>query len=110
MSWKGHEFEETDLSQREMGAAKVKLGDGYQEWLDTKLDILTDKYKVVAVDTVTGEDIIAEELDQKAINALPDEARAAAGTLAALSPDARRSVLAAFNEDGTINYPFKMAK
>lgn len=107
MTWKGHEFTEDDLPKREVAAAKAKLGEGYDAWLQEKLQDQTEKYRIVATDE-NGDAIIGEELDQRAINALSDSVRSVAGSLLALSQDDRAAVLAAFESDGTLKYPFNM--
>lgn len=109
MSWKGHTFTEDDLSQREVEAAKRKLGDDYGSWLEEKLAELTEKYRIVAHNDETGEDYIAEELTQRIINELPEAARSVVGNLVLLSVEHRRAVLAAFTRDGDLKSPFRKA-
>ncbi len=102
MTLKGKVFTADDLApakRQRMGEAAV------QAWAQAN----TDRYRIVARDPQTGEDIIAEELEQRALNRLSPRARRAAGALAAMDHALRREVLSAFDADGSVRNPFEKA-
>lgn len=76
----------------------------------------TARYRIVARDetALNPEDIpiIAEELNQRALNKIKDgEVRVIVGTmLQKLDPVRRAQVLASFDKDGNLVYPFTMVE
>jgi len=74
---------------------------------------LTERFKIVAIDPDEREDrqaIIAEELTQRILNKMPIKVKRAAGLLAALDPEIRAAVIAAFDGEGNLRNPFQPPK
>lgn len=108
MERKGHTFTENDISP---GRRSRMTPEDIKAWCEAH----TDRYRVVATDLSAGaadEKIIAEELDQRAINKIKNtRVRVAVGTLMQqLSQAERVEVLKAFQADGQLAYPFKLVK
>lgn len=100
MMLKGKTFTEADLPRT------CKLG---EEQRKAYLARQTEKYRIVAVDPANDMPIIAEELDQRALNKLsPKARRVATMMLFHMDEDTRVEVLRAFKKDGSLNYPFDM--
>lgn len=101
MSLKGKEFTAADLPRN------TKLNEEQKTaWAATQ----TERYAIVATDKDSGETIIAEELDQRALNKLSAKARRAAGMMMRFDQDVRAEIIAAFETDGSLKYPFDMVK
>jgi len=109
MDRKGHVFTEQDISP---GRRSRMTPEQIKEWCETE----TNRWKVVATDpspaSPADAKIIAEELDQRAINKIKNrKVRVTVGTMMQqLSQAERAEVLKAFQADGKLAYPFKMVK
>lgn len=98
---KGKEFAPDDLSQRSRGFSDEKR--------QARCNELTERFKVVAVDTDERADrqlIIAEELNQRILNRLPSRVKRVVGMMARYSPEIRAQVLTAFSKNGELINPF----
>jgi hypothetical protein len=115
MSLKGKEFTADDLSASHRRSierqvrARAKDGSDIDKLVNDEIAAWateqTERYRIVAKD---GEiPIIAEEVDQRAINKLSAQARRVAGMLVRFDPQVRREVLAAFDADGKLVHPFE---
>lgn len=99
MSLKGHNFVRGDLSKEFLRKAKP-------DQIESRLKELNGRYRIVAVDGETK--IIAEELDQRALNKLSPKARRIAGAMMLTDQKTRAEVIAAFEADGALKHPFTM--
>lgn len=98
---KGKQFTPADLPR------KHKLRpEQAKAWADG----MTERYRVVAIDPDAPEgkqEIIAEELQARALDQLSPKAKRVAGALLRMPADARAEALAAFDRKGTLKIPFK---
>jgi len=99
-SWKGHTFVPEDAPRpirRDPSRCKA--------WCDEQ----TERYRIVARDPAALEgkrEMIAEELEARALARLSPKARRAAGLIARLPAEVRRELLSAFDEHGMLKVPF----
>lgn len=106
MSHKGRTFTEQELpaSRRSTASGRMRMSpEEIKSWCEEQ----TERHRVVAYDS-RDEALMAEELDQRALNELSPKARRAAGLLMNCDPSVRMEVLAAFQSDGSLIHPFKM--
>ena len=90
MTLKGKTFTRADIRRKGMSDEKK----------DIEAAALTERYRIVARD---GEhQVIAEELQERSLRRLGEEARPAATNLLHLSPAARQAVLRAFDAAGDL--------
>lgn len=105
MSHKGKVFTESDVPRRLQGRWTKEQKTA---WIDEQ----NRRYKIIAIDENAEQEgdkpIIAEELDQRALNTLSPKARRIAGMLKELPLELRAEVLGSFNSKGELVYPFRM--
>lgn len=95
----GKVFSAEELSE---SARKVMTDEERQAWADA----MTERYKVVATDTETGREMIAEEVLQRALNKYPPKIkRQIGGMLLNMTPEQIAQVCSAFDEQGNFKYP-----
>ena len=101
MSNKGKIFTEADLS----AGARARMGpEKVAAWCAEQ----TERNRIVAIDRAEKDrPLIAEELNQRAINKLSSKARRAAGMMMNMGADDRVQVLGAFERDGKLKLPFE---
>lgn len=105
MSNKGKVFTPDDLPD----SARRKTDDAAAiKWAEEQ----TARYRIVAIDETepdpARQPIIAEELDQRAINKLSAKARRVVGTMMHMAPETRLEIINAFDQAGALKHPFKM--
>lgn len=97
MSMKGKVFTIDDLKKSlaaKMSPAQIRA------WCERE----TARYRIVAMDG--NNPVIAEELDQRALNRLSPKARRIAGMIARLDAATAKEVVGAFDQNGRVRNPF----
>lgn len=99
MTWKGHVFDGTELSRTARGAMS-------QEQINRWVAEQTERFRVVAHHGKRP--LIAEEIDQYAVNLMSDAVRPVVGMMLRLTDKERAEIVASFDAAGRLKHPFRV--